>query len=188
MHREIMKKHSLITDKDFVDHIDHCGFNNQKNNLRKCLKKENNRNTSIRVCENKSSLYKGVGWNKNKGKWFAQITCDRITYSLGYHDNEKYAAAVYNHAAKVLFKEFAVFNDVDVPLTKHVNIKKKSLDTSEYVGVSFYNATKKWHAEITVNYKKISLGVYDSEIDAAMAYNNYVTKYGLNRKLNIIND
>ncbi len=186
MHIEILKKHGILKNGDYVDHIDHNGLNNQKSNLRACLKKENNRNVSVRNNEYKSSIYKGVVWIKHRHKWISQITCDGIRYSLGYYDDEKYAAAVYNFAAKELFKEFAELNSVDVELIKPVILKKKKANTSNYKGVSWHKSHGKWYAEITINYSKVKLGAYSLEIDAAKAYNNYIINNNINRKMNII--
>lgn len=42
--------------------------------------------------------------------------------------------------------------------------------SSAFKGVSFYTQTGKWHAEITLDGKKIYIGSYDDEIEAARAY------------------
>jgi hypothetical protein len=44
--------------------------------------------------------------------------------------------------------------------------------TSKYKGVSFYKKTKKWKAYIKINGKRINLGYYHCEIDAAKKYND----------------
>ena len=43
--------------------------------------------------------------------------------------------------------------------------------SSKYLGVSWCNTYKKWKAAITHNYKLFKLGSFDSELDAAIAYN-----------------
>src|SRR5437660_1239073 len=60
-----------VTDpKVKVDHEDHNGLNNQRENLRKCVSGENQGNQrKLRG----SSQFKGVSWNRNAGKWEAGI-------------------------------------------------------------------------------------------------------------------
>jgi hypothetical protein len=95
MHREIMNAPEHLV----VDHIDHNGLNNRKENLRVCTFAENCRN--LRSCRHKSSKYKGVYWNKGCKKWAAQISCDNKTYHLGYFTK------AYDKAAKKYHGEFA---------------------------------------------------------------------------------
>lgn len=57
--------------------------------------------------------------------------------------------------------------------------------SSKYKGVS--KAKDKWHSYIKVNYKKKHLGVFVSEVDAAISYNKAAIKYfGKFAKLNEI--
>ena len=46
----------------------------------------------------------------------------------------------------------------------------KSTNTSGYKGVSFRSDTKKWQASLMKNYKKISLGCYETAEEAHKAY------------------
>lgn len=48
--------------------------------------------------------------------------------------------------------------------------RKKQTGSSEYKGVSWHKAARKWSAQITVNYKKIHLGLFITEKAAASAY------------------
>jgi len=43
--------------------------------------------------------------------------------------------------------------------------------TSRFLGVRWHKRSGKWHAEIQVNGKQKTLACFDSEIDAALAYN-----------------
>ncbi len=57
--------------------------------------------------------------------------------------------------------------------TKLQNNKNKTSHknaASRFLGVSSHN--ERWRARITINYKNKSLGVFKSESEAAMAYNN----------------
>ncbi len=104
MHRQIMNAPGHLV----VDHIDHNGLNNRKENLRICTFAENCRN--LRASRHKSSKYKGVHRNKRLKKWAAQITCDHKTHHLGYFHDEIDAAKAYDRAAAELFGEFASLN------------------------------------------------------------------------------
>lgn len=54
---------------------------------------------------------------------------------------------------------------------KHTLARKTIKSKSQYKGVSWYNKTNKWIAQIQQNYKKLNLGYFTNEIDAAKAYN-----------------
>jgi hypothetical protein len=63
-----------------------------------------------------------------------------------------------------------------------------STNKTGYKGVAVYK-NGKFTAQITVNYKKIHLGVFDNPVDAARAYNEAAKKYfGEYAKLNPIDD
>ena len=51
------------------------------------------------------------------------------------------------------------------------NRKRNKIGSSIFKGVSFVKNTQKWYAKITENYKQINLGHFDSELEAAKAYN-----------------
>ena len=54
----------------------------------------------------------------------------------------------------------------------HVNSSKRSrITTSKYKGVSWNTRCKKWRAKLVKDRRAIYLGAYDSEVDAARAYN-----------------
>lgn len=61
----------------------------------------------------KSSKYKGVCWDKQCGKWRAEIVFNSKRFHLGrYFKTEKEAALVYNEKAKELYGEFAYQNKI----------------------------------------------------------------------------
>lgn len=63
----------------------------------------------------------------------------------------------------------------------------RSNSSTGFKGVHFYKSRQKFVAEITVNYKRISLGYFDNVNDAAYAYNTAAMQYfGDFAKLNVI--
>lgn len=107
MHRLILG----ITDKGVLsDHKDRDGLNNQKSNLRKATRSQNNANTNPK--KNGTSKYIGVSFHKHSKKWHAAIQCNKKLTNLGYHIYEIDAAKAYNEAAKILHGEFANLNKI----------------------------------------------------------------------------
>lgn len=57
------------------------------------------------------------------------------------------------------------------------NMKSNKNSTSKYKGVSFDKCRKLWRVVIKVNKKQVYVGRFDSEIEAATAYNEAAKKY-----------
>lgn len=102
MHREILR----CSDDEFVDHKDGNGLNNQRENIRKCTRHENNRNKSIQ--KNSETGYKGV--SKSGKKYRARIMVNGKWMCLKSHLTAKDAAIAFDEAAKKHFGEFAKLN------------------------------------------------------------------------------
>ena len=109
MHRYIMERilNRSLRKGEHVDHIDHNGLNNCRNNLRLANSKENSYNR--RKCIH-SSIYKGVSWNKRDSNWRVRIRIDGKLLSLGGYKNERDAAKAYNDVAIKYFGEYACLN------------------------------------------------------------------------------
>lgn len=102
MHREILK----LKDSDInVDHIDRNGLNNVKSNLRTCNKSENGCNRPKQ--KNNTSGYKGVSYDKSKGKYVSRIQKNGIEIYLGLYDTAKDAHRAYKASCKVFHGKFA---------------------------------------------------------------------------------
>lgn len=111
MHRAIMG----AGDKEEVDHINHNGLDNRRENLRVCTKQQNQRNR--RKSAGHSSRFKGVSFSKGKMRWQAYVCVPSAVGKgrhrhLGYFAAETDAAAAYDRAARELFGEFACLNGV----------------------------------------------------------------------------
>lgn len=97
-----------VPDGILVDHIDHNGCNDQRDNLRACTHSQNHANQ--RKLAKASSRFKGVCWHTQAGKWCAYIMCNYKSKYLGLFVIEEDAALAYNKAATKLFGEFALLN------------------------------------------------------------------------------
>lgn len=51
--------------------------------------------------------------------------------------------------------------------------------TSKYTGVFFHKRDQKWRAQLGIGYKRIQLGSFKTELEAAEAYQSSLVKHGL---------
>lgn len=118
MHREILK---IKNPKKPIDHKDHNGLNNCRNNIRACNTFENTRNKQS--AKNSTSKYLGVSLRCFKRKyiskttgieknyksysWVSQLNIPNKPKHLGYFKTELEAAIIYNIAARKYYGKFA---------------------------------------------------------------------------------
>jgi hypothetical protein len=113
MHRLILN----IPQGLYVDHINHNGLDNRKENLRICTNQQNLHN-SLKSYNNKSG-FKGVFplIIKHKSKiyyyWRVEISCNNKKYYLGTYKTKEIAALAYNEAAIKFHGEFACLNIIE---------------------------------------------------------------------------
>jgi ABC-2 type transport system ATP-binding protein len=107
MHRVIMN----APKGSIVDHRDHEGLNNTKQNLRFATRSQNSCNR--KRLNYGSSKYRGVCRGNECNKWRAYISFNGQRKYLGYFDNEEDAGKAYDEAAKIYHGEFAVLNFED---------------------------------------------------------------------------
>lgn len=98
-----------IGDKRQVDHINHDVTDNRKQNLRICTNQQNNMNKGL-IKSNKSGVT-GVGWNKQKNKWCAQIKISKRHIHLGLFDNIEDAIKARKEAEIKYFGEYTYKGD-----------------------------------------------------------------------------
>lgn len=93
-----------------IDHKDGDTLNNQKNNLRECVQRQNAKN--MKLSSISSTGYKGVSWDKQKQLYTCHITCNyKHIYGGGFH-SPLAAAKRYNELALIHHKEFARLNQL----------------------------------------------------------------------------
>lgn len=60
----------------------------------------------------RSSSFKGVWWDKQRGKWQTRVTKNRVTVFRGFYSDELEAAKAYDRASCEAFGSFALTNGV----------------------------------------------------------------------------
>jgi hypothetical protein len=87
-----------------VDHSDHNGLNNRKNNIRLCTSSQNSMNKKGQ--SNNTSGYKGVSYHKGKNKYQATIMVNRKQIYIGSFLTAFEAHEAYKKRAQELFGSF----------------------------------------------------------------------------------
>ncbi|WEU68260.1 homing endonuclease [Escherichia phage vB_Ec_Tarrare] len=90
----------------YVDHIDGNPLNDDINNLRLALPKENSRNSKT-YSTNKSGL-KGLSWRKDRETWRGTVMADGKQYSFTSKDLLEVASWIYR-TRRELHGQFARF-------------------------------------------------------------------------------
>lgn len=88
----------------YVDHINGDTSDNRRRNLRLATNSQNQANR--KKLPTNTSGYRGVTWNKQSGKWQAQIKCNGQNYYLGLFQDPEIASLAYKNKAKTLFGEY----------------------------------------------------------------------------------
>lgn len=95
--------HGVIPTTD-IDHIDGDKQNNAPSNLRLATRSQNNYNAKKR--RDNTSGYKGVSFDKARGKWDARFNVKGKTVHLGRFATAEQAKAAYDKAASALRGDF----------------------------------------------------------------------------------
>jgi len=103
LHRVIMG----APDELDVDHKDHDGLNNRRDNLRLATRTQNLGNQRRRRSKNK---FKGYTAHPTPGRWIAQIRFKGKHVYIGAFSSEREAAEAYDRKALELYGEFAAIN------------------------------------------------------------------------------
>ena len=123
MHREIINP----PQGKEVDHRNSNGLDNRRENLRVCSHMENTRSRRKELGDRVTSRFKGVSTRIHTKRVIVNHCCKRIvrhtayeatikvdggTVRLGQFDDEERAARQYDRAARVMFGEFALTNEM----------------------------------------------------------------------------
>lgn len=92
-----------------VDHADRCTLNNQRSNLRICESSQNHANSG--KSKGKTSKFKGVCWDRTKGKWKAATKKNGKSEFLGRFNSQEEAARAYDLVHQGRFGDFALTNE-----------------------------------------------------------------------------
>jgi hypothetical protein len=131
-----------------------------------------------------SSEFKGISWAKDRGKWAVSIYNPKLkrNKNVGYFDDEILAANYYNHLMGEEVNQCDYFS-----LEECEDYKCKRKKVSKYNGVSWFKRDNKWDAIIYHDGQRYKVGRFDTETEAALAYNEKAIEIkGNNTKLNVI--
>jgi hypothetical protein len=103
-----------LPDCEEVDHVNHNGLDNRRQNLRAATRLQNSANKRKRK-DGLTSHYRGVNWDKSKDTFVAQICANGKKVKLGSFASEEAAAIMYNIFAKRYVGEFANLNTFPEP-------------------------------------------------------------------------
>ena len=92
MHRHVL---GLVPGDGWcTDHINRNKLDNRRLNLRRVTRQQNAQNRGPLPKKGDSSPYRGVFWDKRRGKWIACSHLNKRRYTLGAYDDEQQAARV----------------------------------------------------------------------------------------------
>lgn len=176
-------KHELQLDKDILSEKlnitipyyspETCCFVTASVNM--SFMKKNSKNTSGYI-----------GVSKKRSNYSVEININKQKIRLGVY-NTAYEAASTREAYIVVNKIQSRLNNVETYLDWSVDISnnRKSNNTSKYIGI--VKAKNKFTGNVKVNGKRTSIGVFDTELEAAMERNMIIELFNVkNYKLNEI--
>lgn len=127
----------------------------------------------------------------NQWKWHYDCGYAKRTKFIGTFNGKEKSKKIYMHR-ELIKTEFGVEVDHingDKNDNRRTNLRaaskgqngmnktKMSGLSSQYKGVSWYKRLKKWQVKLALNGKTIHLGLFHSETDAALTYNQAALKY-----------
>ncbi len=147
----------------------------------------------ITLTRNKHALVDNEDFKKvNQFKWNASYNkTTKSFYALGYSptkDGKRYRISMHRlimNAKKGQVTDHKNYDTLDNRksnlriCTNAENIRnaRPRKNTSKYKGVYWYKKSKNWRSHIKINGKRITLGSFTDEKNAALAYNIAAKKY-----------
>lgn len=179
----------IKNDGKYVDHKDGNKANNKRDNLRLCTNRENVANSPKRSTN--ITGFKGVSVYTGRKNYRVTITHNGKHKHIGMYEDLISGARAYDKWALIIFGEFAHLNfPIDDPnhcMNDMQAYNRDFKETRHKRGTSIYRGVvkrnKRWNAICCDD----NLGWFDSEIEAAQAYNIAAKeKFGDKAKLNEI--
>jgi hypothetical protein len=146
-----------------------------------------------KINQKKTSKFIGVSYDSKREYYIVGIKFENKTYNLGRNENELECAKIYNQQALYFNNHYNTkykLNNIEnyITIEKDFRIKENINKSSKYFGVTFNKKTNKFRSCIVCNKNQIHIGFYNTEIDAAKAYNTkalelnkiYNKKYRIN--------
>lgn len=157
-----------------VDHFDHNGIKNIKDNLRIATPSQNAQNRRKCQKNNNTSMVRGVSKSSRDGFWIAQIHINGKHIFLGNFNTAEEAEKIVCEARALLMpfsKEASMPSEISEELIKQLLNRRASIRNkgSGIRGVYLKRQTGRWYAQMVVNYKTIHLGTYDTKEEAEKA-------------------
>lgn len=178
----LLRMHRLIhppSEGKVVDHINGNKLDNRKSNLREATHSQNGMNRK----PNKNSSHGYKGAVEESGKYVSRISIEGKSIYIGTFNTAEEAAKAYNIKAIEYFGEFARLNEVN---HEGFDIEKNRVKSYDgYRGVCFHKRDKKWQASRSHKGKKYYIGQFDTEKEAAIAYDEFLlNELGITEGLN----
>lgn len=158
--------HNPKTSTLVINHIDGNPRNNTIENIELVTLRYNTADGCRRM--ETTSSYTGVSLNK-EGKWKVLICFKHIDYFLGCYIDESLAAKAYETA--LIHIENGDF------VEWYKNYPMADTKTSKYRGVCYVTDRNKWLARLVIDKKTVLQKRYNTEKEAAEAYNRAVDEY-----------
>jgi hypothetical protein len=177
-----------------VDHINGNPLDNRRANLRVVTVRENQWNQRRRRGQ---VPYKGVSYSPPYRCYVAQIREGDHYRFLGHFRTAEDAAHAYDTAAVAARGAYAALNFPEDRWTPDqvaaVRLRRPPIGAprsrSGWRGVYWRAGERRWRANIYVHGRKVELGLFDTALAAARAYNAAVDRFGLDpARKNILPD
>ncbi len=136
-----------------VDHKNHNGLDNRRENIRIVTRGENGRNRTDNV--KYQSDVDGVSWNSRRNTWQVCIWINgRVEYNANFQDQDAAEEAARR------FRETGERIVPEVPIAKF---------QSGIKGITWHARARAWEAKVTMNGNRVFLGLFDTVPEAHAA-------------------
>lgn len=136
--------------------------------------------TKERLLEEKSSKFNGVSYDNKRKYYVVSIKMNGKSYHLGHHLNEVECGKIYNQQAlyfnnhnntKYTLNDIPGYITVEKNIYEELQNSKQYNKTSKYSGVTFNKQKNKYMAYLVYHKKRITIGFFTDEKEAAREYN-----------------